>query len=329
MSAIQVQGLRKAFGPFVALDGLSLTVEPGAVFGFLGPNGAGKTTTIRILAGLARADAGQVSVAGVDLRADGHLLSRRVGYLPEEPAFYPWMSAVEFLDYVGRLYGQTPAERKTRTAELLELTGLTEARKRRVGGYSRGMRQRLGLAQALYHRPEVLLLDEPVSALDPAGRKDVLGLIEGLRGTNSALRGTDSALRGTDSALRGTCTVFMSTHILADVERICDSVAVIDHGRLLAEGRRDELIERYAVPALRVEAAAGAAEAFAAWAAGLNALPWVSAVTVDGLTATVQVTDLPLAQRELLRLAVAADLTLERYELVKPTLEDVFLRIVA
>ncbi|HNZ14229.1 MAG TPA: ABC transporter ATP-binding protein, partial [Anaerolineaceae bacterium] len=169
MSAIQAQGLRKAFGPFVALDGLSLTVEPGAVFGFLGPNGAGKTTTIRILAGLARADAGQVSVAGVDLRADGHLLSRRVGYLPEEPAFYPWMSAVEFLDYVGRLYGQTPAERKTRTAELLELTGLTEARKRRVGGYSRGMRQRLGLAQALYHRPEVLLLDEPVSALDPAG----------------------------------------------------------------------------------------------------------------------------------------------------------------
>jgi len=315
MSAIQVQGLRKAFGPFVALDGLSLTVEPGAVFGFLGPNGAGKTTTIRILAGLARADAGQVSVAGVDLRADGHLLSRRVGYLPEEPAFYPWMSAVEFLDYVGRLYGQTPAERKTRTAELLELTGLTEARKRRVGGYSRGMRQRLGLAQALYHRPEVLLLDEPVSALDPAGRKDVLGLIEGLRGT--------------DSALSGNCTVFMSTHILADVERICDSVAVIDHGRLLAEGRRDELIERYAVPALRVEAAAGAAEAFAAWAAGLNALPWVSAVTVDGLTATVQVTDLPLAQRELLRLAVAADLTLERYELVKPTLEDVFLRIVA
>ena len=308
MSAIQAQELRKAFGPFVALDGLSLTVEPGAVFGFLGPNGAGKTTTIRILAGLARADAGQVSVAGVDLRTDGHLLSRRVGYLPEEPAFYPWMSAVEFLDYVGRLYGQTPAERKTRTAELLELTGLTEARKRRVGGYSRGMRQRLGLAQALYHRPEVLLLDEPVSALDPAGRKDVLGLIEGLRGN---------------------CTVFMSTHILADVERICDSVAVIDHGRLLAEGRRDELIERYAVPALRVEAAAGAAEAFAAWAAGLNALPWVSAVTVDGLTATVQVTDLPLAQRELLRLAVAADLTLERYELVKPTLEDVFLRIVA
>ena len=184
-----------------------------------------------------------------------------------------------------------------------------------MGGYSRGMRQRLGLAQALYHRPEVLLLDEPVSALDPAGRKDVLGLIEGLRGTNSALRGN--------------CTVFMSTHILADVERICDSVAVIDHGRLLAQGRRDELIERYATPALRVEAAAGAAEAFAAWAAGLNALPWVSAVTVDGLTATVQVTDLPLAQRELLRLAVAADLTLERYELVKPTLEDVFLRIVA
>ncbi|HNT54011.1 MAG TPA: ABC transporter ATP-binding protein [Anaerolineaceae bacterium] len=308
MSAIQAQGLRKAFGSFVALNGLSLSVEPGAVFGFLGPNGAGKTTTIRILAGLARADAGEVCVAGVDLRADGHLLCRRVGYLPEEPAFYPWMSAVEFLDYVGRLYGHTTVERQKRSAELLELTGLTEARKRRVGGYSRGMRQRLGLAQALYHRPEVLLLDEPVSALDPAGRKGVLELIEGLRGQ---------------------CTVFMSTHILADVERICDSVAVIDHGQLLVEGRRDELIDRYAAPALRVEAAARSVEAFTAWIANLKTLAWVSAVSLDGPAATVQVLDLPLAQRELLRLAVAADLTLERYELVKPTLEDVFLRIVA
>jgi len=129
--------------------------------------------------------------------------------------------------------------------------------------------------------------------------------------------------------LRGQCTVFMSTHILADVERICDSVAVIDHGQLLVEGRRDELIDRYAAPALRVEAAARSVEAFTAWIANLKTLAWVSAVSLDGPAATVQVLDLPLAQRELLRLAVAADLTLERYELVKPTLEDVFLRIVA
>ena len=147
MTAIQIESLTKVYGAVRALDGLDLTVEPGVVFGFLGPNGAGKTTAIRILTGLARPTAGRATVAGIDLAADGRALSRIIGHLPEEPAFYPWMTPLEFLDYLGRLYGISTAERKARIRELLEQVGLYETRKRRIGGFSRGMRQRLGWAR--------------------------------------------------------------------------------------------------------------------------------------------------------------------------------------
>jgi len=182
---------------------------------------------------------------------------------------------------------------------------LTESKKRRVVGYSRGIRQRLGLAQALIHRPKILLLDEPASALDPAGRKDVLNLIEGLGGQ---------------------CTVFMSTHILADVERICDTVVILDHGRLVANARRADLIDRYAVPMLALEAADSLMlDGFAAQIRGLD---WVRSVSVDGQRLTVTVKGLAAAQVELLKRAVAAGLVVTHYEQVKPSLEDVFLRIV-
>ncbi len=185
MSAIRIEALTKSFGKFRALDGLSLTVEGGAVFGFLGPNGAGKTTTLRILTGLAHADSGGAWVEGLEVGKSAEI-SSRIGYLPEEPAFYPWMTGIETLDIMGQIHRIVKAERRRRVDEMLEMAGLTEAGKRRVGGYSRGMRQRLGLAQALIHRPQVLLLDEPASALDPAGRKDVLGNNDGRTGCSSS-----------------------------------------------------------------------------------------------------------------------------------------------
>src|SRR5512143_3738028 len=228
MSAIRIEELRKVFGAFTALDGLSLAVEEGAVFGFLGPNGAGKTTTIRILTGLARASGGHAWVAGKEVTANGHETARQIGYLPEDPAFYTWMNPVEFLDYVGRVFKFPGAERSKRVKELIQQAGLEEAARRRIGGFSRGMRQRLGLAQALFNRPQVLFLDEPASALDPAGRKEVLEFIE---------------------QQRGQCTVFMSTHILADVERVCDTIGIINRGKLVTSSPREALLERYAIPA--------------------------------------------------------------------------------
>ena len=200
------------------------------VFGFLGPNGAGKTTTLRILTGLARPTSGKAQVAGVDVLRDGRKLSRRIGHLPEEPAFYTWMTPREFLDYLGRLYGLSSHERAARTRELLALVRMEDVSRRRIAGFSRGMRQRLGVAAALIHHPEVLFLDEPASALDPAGRKEVLDLIENLRGQ---------------------CTVVMSTHILADVERVCDVVGIIAKGRMLVQSPREAVAGTLRHPGIR------------------------------------------------------------------------------
>jgi ABC-2 type transport system ATP-binding protein len=246
-------------------------------------------------------------VAGAEITADGRDVAHRIGHLPEEPVFYPWMTPREFLDHIGRVFGLSASERAARTKELLALVGLAEASKRRIGGFSRGMRQRLGLAQALVNRPEVLFLDEPVSALDPVGRKEVLELV---------------------GKLRGQCTVLMSTHILADVERVCDTIGVIARGKMVTEAKQEDLIARYAVPAFEVESVNGFGDRINGWAETLRKMSWVKTVTVADQTARIIVNDVETAQRELLASAVQAGLVLTRYEMVRPSLEDVFLRLV-
>jgi ABC-2 type transport system ATP-binding protein len=308
--AVRVEVLCKRFGEVQALDKLTLTVPSGSVFGFLGPNGAGKTTTIRILTGLARPSSGRAWVDEVQVTAGTagrRQVAKHIGYLPQDPAFYSWMTAREFLDHSGRLFGLPSRERYTRTQELLELCGLTEAAERRVGGFSGGMRQRLGVAQALINQPSVLFLDEPVSGLDPAGRRDLLKLIE---------------------HLSGRCTVFMSTHILADVERVCDSVGIINRGQLVTEARTDELLERYAVPAFEFDVERGFGGPLEAWVKNLRDLSWVTSVTTDTRKARVVVNDVEKAKRDLLASAAEETLVLTRYEMVRPSLEDVFLQLV-
>ena len=305
MSSVHVEGLKKNYGAVHALDGLDMEVAPGTIFGFLGPNGAGKTTTLRILTGLARPTSGEAQVAGVDVLKDPGRLSRRIGHLPEEPAFYPWMTPREFLDYLGRLYGLSSSQRRSRTQELLALVRMEEVSRRRIAGFSRGMRQRLGVAAALIHHPEVLFLDEPASALDPAGRKEVLDLI---------------------GNLRGQCTVLMSTHILGDVERVCDVVGIIAKGRMLVQSGREALLERYAIPAFEVEGDDHAA--LAGWVEELRRLPWVISVTPRNGAFRIAVRDLRSAKHALLALAVNSGVTLNRYEEVRPSLEDVFLQLV-
>jgi len=302
---ILVQDLHKYYGKVHALDGLNLSIEPGSIYGFLGPNGSGKTTTLRILTGLARPGSGRASVAGIDAAKDGRRLSQHTGFLPEEPAFYPWMTPRELLDYLARLHGLSAPARAARTKELLELVNLGEAGKRRMGGFSRGMRQRMGLAAALVHRPEVLLLDEPVSALDPAGRKEVLDLIE---------------------ALRGQCTVLMSSHILADVERVCDTVGIIARGRMLVQSPRQALMARYAQPILEAEGEDAAV--MARWAEQIRREPWVSALSLEGTLLRVTVSDLAAARQALLASAVNSRVVLRRYQEARPSLEDIFLQLV-
>ncbi|UCG23541.1 MAG: ABC transporter ATP-binding protein [Chloroflexota bacterium] len=308
MEAIRCNGLSRSYGPVEALKPLDLTVSAGAVFGFLGRNGAGKTTTIRLLTGLARPTAGTAWVAGV-MTSDGDDVAREMfGYLPEEPAFYTWMTPVEFLDHIGRLFDLDSEDRRSRIDELLDLTGLSHARKRRIGGFSRGMRQRLGLAQALVHQPPVLFLDEPTSALDPAGRRDVLELIE---------------------SLRGQTTVFLSSHILADVERVCDTIGVIHEGQLLLVEERNRLLAKYAANVAVIEFDAASLPVSEELIIHLEQLPWTATVTVDGPALRLTTNDLGAAKKELLDAVTAHDMILIRYEWVRPTLEDIFLTISA
>lgn len=300
---VRIENLIKHYGTVRALDGLSLNVEPGVVYGFLGPNGAGKTTTLRILAGLARADQGRAWILDEEIGRSEIDVRPLIGVLPEEPSFYAWMTAREYLrDFVAPLFGLDARAAGQRAGELLDTVGLVEAADRRIGGYSRGMKQRLGLAQALIHRPKVLLLDEPVSALDPAGRKEILNLIEGLRGS---------------------ATILFSTHILADVERVCDMVGIIAKGRLIIQSPRPELLDRYALPLFEIEVEGS----FGQWVERVTQLPFVKNVTVSNSTARVLVQDIKTAQKRLLATLVDEELSVHRFEIVHPSLEDVFLRL--
>jgi ABC-2 type transport system ATP-binding protein len=306
-SAIRTRALTKRFGSVLALDSLDLDVPRGSVFGLLGPNGAGKTTTIRILTGLARATSGSASVAGVDVANDRPDLRRRLGYLDQDPRFYGWMKGRELLELVGRLAGLSGSNLRARVGASLERTGLAEAGNRRIGTYSGGMRQRLGIAQAVLHEPELLILDEPVSSLDPEGRRDLLELIE---------------------SLAGSATVVVSTHVLADVERICDRVAILDRGRLVTEGPLADLLAAHARPIFRLVPVLGQGDGIAALATQLQTAPWAKSVDVAAGAVRVDVTDADAASREILPLVVAAGVALTSFEQAQPTLEDVFLELV-
>jgi ABC-2 type transport system ATP-binding protein len=305
--SIVVDGLVRRYpGGVVALNRLALEVPAGSVFGLLGPNGAGKTTCLRLLAGLTHASAGRATVAGFDPAVSPLEVRSRLGYLEQDPRAYTWMTGREQLRLVGRLHGLQGAALEHAVADALERVDLGRAADRRTGGYSGGMRQRLGIAGALVHRPPIVILDEPVSALDPEGRRDVLGLI---------------------ASLRGETTVLFSSHVLGDVERICDRVAILSQGRLVVEGALEELLERYAGPVWRIEAEPGEDMALARLADTLRGLSWVTAASADHGVLTVAVADHARAARELLPAIAAAGVAVVAVGRDRPTLEDVFLRL--
>ncbi len=306
-AAIRCENLTRRFGNVLALDNLTLEVQVGSVFGFLGPNGAGKTTTIKILTGLLRPTAGHAYVAGEEIQVERARARALFGYLPEEPVFYGWMTARELLTYAGHLFGIPDRVLKPRVAELLDLAGLGAVANRKVGGFSRGMRQRLGLAQALVNNPKVLILDEPASALDPLGRHEVLALIQRLRA-------------------RDGITIFMSTHILADVERTCDTVAIIDRGRVLTVAGQEELRRRYAVPVFTAVVAGEEAD-IRALHERLQAMPWAEHVERSNDTLRVFASDPEAARRELPAIITAGPAILLRYEVGTSSLEDAFMRV--
>ena len=302
-AAIQTTALTKTYGTKRALDGVDLTVPEGSVFGFLGPNGAGKTTMLRLITGLARPTSGSVQVLGRDVATAGNAVRAELGFLPDVPGFYDWMTAEEFLRLAGALFGLGGARLDERVASLLELADLTDVRTP-VGGFSRGMKQRLGVAQALVNAPRLLLLDEPTSALDPMGRKDLLDMI---------------------ASLRGRTTVFFSTHILGDVERMCDAVAILDQGRVVVQAPIDELKTTYGARKVLVDVT----EQADALAAEIGRRPWASAVERDpNGSMSVTVTDVAVAQHEIPAMVAALHTGLVRMDAGEMSLEEVFVELV-
>ena len=223
MDMLRITGLYKRFGDKEVLRGLDLTVPAHSLFGFIGKNGAGKTTAMKTVLGLLKADRGEICVNGERVEYGQTKTNRFVGYLPDVPEFYSFMTAEEYLTFCGEITGLSPAENKARRGELLELVGLKDET-HRVGGFSRGMKQRLGIAQALLGRPKLLICDEPTSALDPVGRKEILDIL---------------------LSVREQTTVLFSTHILSDVERICTDVALLDDGKVQIQGKLADVKTRF------------------------------------------------------------------------------------
>ena len=238
MAVLEIRGLCKSFGDKDVLRGLDLTVSEGSIFGFVGKNGAGKTTAMKAVLGLLKPERGEIFVCGERVSYGESATNRHIGYLPDVPEFYSFMTAREYLTLCGEISGIRTSEIKSRCDELLSLVGL-ENETHRIRGYSRGMKQRLGIAQALFGRPKLLICDEPTSALDPVGRKEILDII---------------------TAVRGETTVLFSTHILSDVERVATDIAFLNNGIIEISGKLSEIKEKYRRDEYFVELAADGAK---------------------------------------------------------------------
>ena len=285
-----------------AVNDATFDIPAGQIVSFLGPNGAGKTTTLRMILGLARPTSGSVQILGHDATKAANAIRQQIGYLPDVPGFPAWMTAPEFLRFAGSLFGIDKTTLNPRIDSLLDLAGLTGVT-HKIGGFSRGMKQRLGIAQALVNAPKLLMLDEPTSALDPLGRRDVLTMIE---------------------ALRGKATVLFSTHLLDDVERVCDSAVVLNQGHVLATGTIAELRSRYGgAHKMRLVTDGGPAHVVTR----LQGEDWASEVTVDDDAVVFAVNDADRVGRALPGLLASANLTLREYRPALFTLEDAFVRL--
>jgi ABC-2 type transport system ATP-binding protein len=300
MHVVSVSGLKKTFQDKAVITGLDFSLQNGKCTALIGPNGAGKTTILKMLSGLIKPTAGTILFSGNQNQGD---IRKYIGYLPQFPVFFEWMTGFEFLLYVGRLGGLTKAYAKQRSDELLVLVGLEDARNRRIGKYSGGMKQRLGIAQAIIHEPKLVMLDEPVSALDPFGRREVLELLEKLK--------LDT-------------TILFSTHILNDAEEVCDDILFLHNGKLVESGTMSDLQAKYQQAKIVIEFRGNTKE----YINSLTSKSSIQSSQFEGNQAILYVKDLDDAKGALLREIADKNLPLIRFEVGRLTLEDVFLEVV-
>lgn len=296
MNMLHISNLHKRFGDKSVLNGLELTVPEHSIFGFIGKNGAGKTTTMKLILGLLEADSGEILVNGESVVFGQTTTNRHIGYLPDVPEFYSFMTAQEYLQFCGEITGLQRSELVTRSKELLKLVGL-QAEPHRIKGFSRGMKQRLGIAQALLNRPKFLICDEPTSALDPIGRKEILDIL---------------------LAVREQTTVLFSTHILSDVERICTDVAFLDHGVVEIQGKLSDIKRKYSSKEYLLEVATNA-DIYVLQ----QAFPNLSKTGKNQLTFREH----DCSEFELLRFVADKQISLLKFERKEPTLESLFMEV--
>jgi linearmycin/streptolysin S transport system ATP-binding protein len=301
---LDCRGLRRCYGNLTAVDGVGFHISPGETYGLLGPNGAGKTTTISMIAGLLDRDDGEVTVDGRPMSPQAVRAKAAIGYVPQDLAIYPDLSARENLMFFARLYGMSTAGARRRCEEVLEVTGLTDRAGDQTKKYSGGMKRRLNIGIGLLHRPKLLILDEPTVGVDPQSRNAILESIEGLSGEGMA--------------------VLYTTHYMEEAERLCDRVGIIDHGRLIAEGTRDELVSVVGEgDQVRLLATGNVAKA----AAELASHPWVrrASATEQGIDLVVE--DARSNLPAILASAAAAGAAVRSVEVTEPDLEAVFLHL--
>jgi ABC-2 type transport system ATP-binding protein len=304
MAILELKNIYKRFGEVEVIKDLSFSVSEHSVFGFLGKNGAGKTTTMKMILGFLQTDAGEIHVCGDKVTYGNTKTNQSIGYLPDVPEFYGYMNPKEYLKLCGEITGLKKELIDTRTKEMLTLVGLDGAN-RRIRGFSRGMKQRLGIAQALLNEPKLLICDEPTSALDPVGRKEILDIL---------------------SIAREKTTIVFSTHILSDVERICDSIGVLDDGRLVLQGTVAEIKNNCRKDMVQIEI--GSYKDMEGLMAKLGRLEFVTNTILTGNKIDLQLAKAEQFGSEILAFLVKENIPLLRYEVMEPSLENVFLEVV-
>jgi ABC-2 type transport system ATP-binding protein len=294
----------KQFGELKVIQDLSFTVPEHTVFGFIGKNGDGKTTTMKMILGFLQPTGGEIRVCGEKVTYGNTKTNRYIGYLPDVPEFYGYMKPKEYLKLCGEVTGLNKEQIHKKTEELLSLVGL-DGVNRRIRGFSRGMKQRLGIAQALLNEPRLLICDEPTSALDPIGRKEILDIL---------------------SIAREKTTIVFSTHILSDVERICDRIGVLDNGKLVLEGtvpeikndrRKDTVQIEFSNPNFNKEIEEK-----------LKKLPFVLNTKISESCINIQLTKADKYGMEILAFLIKENIPVVRYEIMEPSLENVFMEVV-
>lgn len=298
MNILEVSEVEKKFAKKKILKGISFSVEEGKIFGFIGKNGAGKTTTMRMILGLSYIDEGEIFVNGEKVVYGQNKTNKYIGYLPDVPEFYSFMTPREYLNLCGEITGMEKDKINQRVDELLELVGLADANKR-IHGFSRGMKQRLGIAQALLHSPKLLICDEPTSALDPIGRKEILDIL---------------------ASIKKETTVIFSTHILSDVERICDEIAFLHKGKIALKGTIEEVKGTRGGNGLELE-----------FYKPEDAVKFSEIYKGAKFETNLRLqyekkTDKDMA--DIMKLLVDNAMTIQRVEMLEPNLEDLFMEVV-